>query len=289
MLNKTGSEISADKSYATKDEEKKISGGYLLQIRKRIQDKGVTTPLDVLATSASRNGNNSLAEFYRNIENGMLIQYGNNLTSGTVIDPKDAVEALLKRQEEIVFTLGVPDENENGITVRYPAPVGSDAKWAKAQTYFNNPNQLTRLYADSALKVFFKENKDIVGRIGEMYDVTEMDPALRQALSTLQIDVDEGAALVRGALNNKSGQLPYVDLGALKTMDGITYIVPKFLNQITGSYDTLVNKKTGKPYMVSLDKIYTDINPEQYKDPETFMGKLAEIAAQNLNILGLPR
>jgi len=287
MLNKTGSEISADKSYSTKDEKKKISGGYLLQVKKRIQEKGITTPLDILATSASRNGNIALSEFYRNIENGMLIQYGNNLSGGTVIDPKDAVESLLKRQEEIVYTLGVPDENENGITVRYPAPVGSDAKWAKAQTYFNNPNTFTKLYAESALKVFFNENKEAVGRIGEMYDVTEMNPALRKALSVIKINVDEGAALVRGALNNKSGQLPYVDLGALKTIDGITYIVPKFLNQITGNYDTLISKETGKPYMVSLDKIYTDINPELYKSPDTFMGGLQELAVQNLNILGL--
>lgn len=287
MLNKTGSEISADKSYATKDEEKKISGGYLLQINKRIRDEGITTPLDILATSASRNGNHSLAEFYRNIENGMLIQYGNNLSSGTVIDPQDAVEALLKRQEEIVYTLGVPDQNENGITVRYPAPVGSDAKWTKAQTYFNNPNTFTELYAESALKLFFDENKEIVGKIGEMFDVTEMSTAFMRAGSVVQINVDEDAALVRGALNNKSGQQPYVDLGALKTIDGITYIVPKFYKSETGIYDILVNKETGKPYMISLDKIYTDINPEQYKDPDTFMGALGELFNQNLNILGL--
>jgi hypothetical protein len=39
--------------------------------------------------------------------------------------------------------------------------------------------------------------------------------------------------------------------------------------------------------MVSLDKIYTDINPEQYKAPDTFMGALQELAGQNFNILGL--
>lgn len=288
MLNKTGSEISPDKSYATKDEEKKISGSYLIEVKKRIQDKAITTPLDILATSASRNGNMALAEFYRNIENGMLIQYGNSLTAGTVIDPKDAVEALLERQEEIVYTLGTPDENENGITVRYPPPVGSDAKWTKAQSYFNNPNTFTRLYAESALKVLFNNNKEIVGRIGEKYNVAEMNPALREALSVIKINVDEGAALVRGALNNKSGQLPYVDLGALKTIGGATYVVPKFYDQQSGKYDILINKETGKPYTVSLDEIYTDINPEQYKKPDTITGVLTEFSAEYLgSMLGL--
>tara|TARA_R110000744_G_scaffold86292_3_gene168619 strand:+ start:11969 stop:14527 length:2559 start_codon:yes stop_codon:yes gene_type:complete len=250
-------------TFTDKEGEMDMRSASVTAMYSSLQEKNLATPLSTQITAAERRGDEGLASMLRNIETGQIAKVISRNTTATT---NEVYNSLKDVQRAYTNSLGHKLISSNGTVISVPPFDTSTPSGSKLNKFFQRSDFFTggvaAAYSGGVSDALVGEliSGDVeVTEFLEMVALSENNPALRQALSGDTVDVkNETEAFSKGLRTlTTDGGLPYVDFSEVQTIDGVDYIIPRFLDQ--GVDYKAFEKKSGQTLRIPVSKVHDSI------------------------------
>ena len=218
----------------------------------KIVSIGGTTPFGIERLAAQRSNNPALAKMYQDIELGMIA------SSMLTASPNVTAEALLKRlmKDQKEFLSDNTLLTQNGSVVKIPE-LDYNNKYQKAIKSVEPKSY--ELGSKQALKEALIAQKIPASARLQLAEYAKDNLAMAGAFSADTLSREEEIDKYVEALfeyNEYTDTHPMVDLSKIHTIDGVDYVIPRFLNG--DIYQDLI-LESGKPFMYPVNNVHKKV------------------------------